>query len=378
VVVLTPIQVLLPLQIEQLSPASKESDLALVTAAAAIVSILAAPIAGALSDRTTSRFGRRRPWILAGAVVCALALAALPVQAGVLGVAVCWMIAQGAQNSMLAALNATVPDQVPVRQRGTVSAFVGLPAPLGLVLGVLLVTVVVTGRGAAYLTLAALLLILVLPFVLTTRDEPLRAAQRPPFSFRDFWISPRRHPDFAWAAISRLAIQLANSIGTLYLLYFLRDAVRVPDPATGVFVLTLLYTGGILTTSVFAGRWSDRTGRRKVFVLVSSCVIAAAMLVLALWQTWPAVMIAAALLGLGYGVYVAIDNALITQVLPDATGRAKDLGVINIANTASQAFAPLVAGGVIALLHSYQVLYLLAGAIALAGAALIRPIRSVT
>ncbi|WP_026360022.1 MFS transporter [Amycolatopsis nigrescens] len=381
VVVSTPIQVLLPLQIERIDPGGKETALALVTGLAAVTSILVAPVVGALSDRTTSRLGRRRPWILGGVLLCALALVVQSAQVTVLGVALCWMVAQGAQNSMFAGLNAAVPDRVPVRQRGFVSAFVGLPQPLGLVLGVLLVTQVVTGQTGGYLLLAGLLVVLVLPFVLTTKDDRLLPEQRPPFQWRrflaGFWISPRRHPDFAWAAVSRLAIQLANSIGTLYLLYFLRDEVELADPAGGVFVLTLLYTAGILCTAVVAGRMSDRSGRRKVYVLTSSVVIAVAMLILAVWHSWPAAMVAAAVLGLGYGVYAAIDNALITQVLPEAKDRAKDLGVLNIANTAPQAFAPLIAGGIIATLDSYTVLYLAAAAVALAGALLIRPIRGV-
>lgn len=379
--VVAPIQILLPLQIEEIDAADKEANLAVVTGCAAVVSILAAPIAGALSDRTTSRRGRRHPWILGGALVSALALVTLSVQATVLGVVLCWMVAQGAQNSMFAGLTATVPDQVPVRQRGVVSAFAGLPLPLGLVLGVLLVTVIVPSRTGGYLALAVLVVLLALPFVLGTPDLRLLPQQRPPFELRrfvrGFWISPRRHPDFAWAAVARLAIQLANSIATLYLLYFLRDELNFDDPADGVFVLTLVYTAGILCTSVVAGRLSDRSGRRKVFVVVSSVVIAVAMLMLSVWHDWIAVVIAAGILGLGYGVYVAIDNALITQVLPAASDRGKDLGIVNLANTAPQAFAPLIAGGIIATLDSYTVLYLSAGVIALAGAALILPIRSV-
>ncbi|WP_179956890.1 MFS transporter [Amycolatopsis anabasis] len=380
-VVVTPVLALLPLHIEQLDPADKERDLAIVTAVAAVVSIVAAPICGAFSDRTTSRFGRRRPWILGGALVCAAAMAALAAQATVFGVVVCWAVAQGAQNALYSGVSATVPDQVPVRQRGFVSAFVGLPLPVALVLGTLLVTQLVTDRTGGYYLLAGLLLVCVLPFALTTKDTRLPRAERPPFRLSrflaGFWISPRRHPDFAWAAVSRLAIQLANSIATLYLLYFLRDEVKLPDPGSGVFVLIVVYTVGILGTSVVAGRLSDRSGRRKVYVIASSCVIAVAMLILALWPTWPAAIVAAGVLGLGYGVYAAIDAALITQVLPRASDHGKDLGVLNLANTASQALAPAIAGAIIATLHSYSVLYLVAGAIALVGALLVRPIRSV-
>ncbi|ALG15176.1 MFS transporter [Kibdelosporangium phytohabitans] len=371
VAVLTPIQVLLPLQIEAIDPASKVVNLGWITTVAAIVSIVVCPIAGALSDRTRSRFGRRRPWVLGSGLVCAGAMAGLGAQHTILGVALLWAAVQAGTNAMYAALTASVPDQVPVRQRGLVSAFVGLPVPLALVVGSFLVTAVVTGQFGAYLLLAVLLLVLIVPFLLNPLDRPPAAPPAPaPFRLRG-------NSDLGWAFGCRFAIQLANAVGTLYLLYYLRDVVKHPDPPQAVFVLIVLYTAGVLLTSVIAGRWSDRTGRRKVFVVGSSVIVGAAMVVLGFGQSWPSAMLAAALMGVGYGVYLAVDNALITEVLPSEASRARDLGIVNIANTAPQAVAPAVAGAVITALGGYTGLYLLAGVVALIGAALIRPVRAV-
>nr|WP_042179959.1 MFS transporter [Kibdelosporangium sp. MJ126-NF4]CEL14122.1 major facilitator superfamily MFS_1 [Kibdelosporangium sp. MJ126-NF4]CTQ88489.1 major facilitator superfamily MFS_1 [Kibdelosporangium sp. MJ126-NF4] len=371
VAVLTPIQVLLPLQIEAIDPASKVVNLGWITTVAAIVSIVVCPIAGALSDRTMSRFGRRRPWVLGSGLVCAAALIALGSQQALLGVAVLWAVVQAGTNAMYAALTASVPDQVPVRQRGLVSAFIGLPIPLSLILGTFLVTSVVTGQYGGYLVLALLLLALIVPFLLNPLD---RKPARPPVS-TPFRVRGSR--DLGWAFGCRFAIQLANAVGTLYLLYYLRDVVKHPDPPKAVFVLIVLYTAGVLLTSVIAGKWSDRTGRRKVFVVVSSVIVGAAMLILGFGQSWPSALVAAALMGVGYGVYLAVDNALITEVLPSEASRARDLGIVNIANTAPQAVAPAVAGAVITALGGYTGLYVLAAVAALIGAALIRPVRAV-
>jgi MFS family permease len=369
IAVLTPIQVLLPLQIEAIAPQDKVAVLGWITAAAAIVSIVVCPIAGALSDRTTSRFGRRRPWVLGSGLVGCAALIALGAQHTILGVALLWITVQAATNALYAALSAAVPDQVPVPQRGVVSAFVGLPLPLSLIVGTFVVSTVVTDQFGAYLTLGLAQLVFILPFVMEPTDQPQQLeVRRPRF---------RVTPDLAWAFACRFAIQLANAVGTLYLLYYLRDVVHRPDPATSVFLLILIYTGGVVPASVIAGRWSDRSGRRKPFVIVSSVVVAAAMLVLGLGNTWPSALIAAVLMGVGYGVYLAVDNALITQVLPSDADRARDLGIVNIANTAPQAIAPALAGIVITSMGGYTPLYLLAGACGLIGAALIQPVRSV-
>ncbi|MFD9966418.1 MFS transporter [Amycolatopsis sp. NPDC059020] len=369
IAVLTPIQVLLPLQIEAIDPARKVANLGWITAVAAVLSMVVCPVAGALSDRTASRFGRRRPWVLGSGLVCAAGLVLLGLQHTILGVALTWCVVQAGTNAMYAALTASVPDLVPVRQRGVVSAFVGLPLPLSLILGSFLVSSVVTGRVAGYCLLAGLLLVLIVPFVLLPTDTP--RIERGPAG------PPKFTHDLGWAFGCRLGIQLANAVGTLYLLYYLRDVVHHEDPARAVFLLIVVYTAGILLTSVVAGRWSDRSGLRKPFVVVSSAVVAAAMVVLSLAHTFSAALFAAALMGVGYGVYLAVDNALITQVLPAAHAHARDLGVVNLANTAPQALAPAIAGVVIAELGGYSPLYLLAAACALAGAAAIAPVRSV-
>jgi len=112
-------------------------------------------------------------------------------------------------------------------------------------------------------------------------------------------------------------------------------------------------------------------------VIVSSLVMAVGALLLAIWPTWTASIVAAALLGIGYGVYMAVDTALVTEVLPAATDRGKDLGIVNIANAAPQVLAPALAAPIVAGLGGYPVLYILTALVTLAGAVLVLPIRSV-
>lgn len=311
----------------------------------------------------------------------AAALVLLAQQRTILGVALGWVAAQVCFNAMLASLSAAVPDRVPVTQRGGVSGWVGIPQALGLVLGAVLVTAVVTGNAAGYLAIAVAILLLSLPFALLTPDEPLPRTHRPVVRTRallaSMWISPRRHPDFAWAWITRFLVQLGNALGTLYLLYFLSDGVRHPDPEGGLLVLILLYTLGMMLTAVVAGRLSDRSGRRKIYVIVSGLIMAVAALLLAVAPVWPMAIVAALLLGAGYGVYLAVDAALITQVLPRATDRAKDLGVINIANSAPQVLGPALSAPLVVYLGGYPTLYAVTAVVTLLGSALVVKIRSV-
>ncbi|KOG12100.1 MFS transporter [Streptomyces viridochromogenes] len=378
---MTPIQILLPLQLEHIDPQDKNAALSLVTGLGALVAVLANPIAGAWSDRTTSRFGRRRPWILGGALAGAAGLVVTASQHTVAGVAVGWCLAQAGLNAMLAGVTTPIADRVPLRQRAQVSGWTGLMQSVGLVVGALITTTLVTGVGSGYGTLAVLTVALALPFVLCHGEPALPRALRPAFDARafarSFWVSPRQHPDFGWAWLTRFLINLGNALGTLYLFYFLADAVHYGDPGTGVLILTLIYTLCAAVTAVPVGALSDRVGRRKGFVVLCSVVMTAAALLLALVHTWPSALAAAAVLGAGYGIYLAVDQALVTQVLPQAADRAKDLGVINIANSGPQVLAPALASPIIAHLGGYTGLYVAAALAILAGGFLVRRIRGV-
>ena len=381
----TPIQLLLPEQLEDVAgDAGKVGALGLVTGVGALVAVVATPLAGALSDRTTSRFGRRLPWLVGGILLGAFALVVLSRQSTVVGVLVGWAAAQACLNAAYAGLTAEVPDHVPVAQRGTVSGWFGLPQAVGVVVGVALVTSFTTTVVAGYVLIAAVIVVLVLPFAAVTRDPVLDPADRPTLSLaRGWWIDPRRYPDFGWAWLTRFLISLGNALGTLYLLYFLRDKVHYEQlfpgktAEDGVLVLILIYAAGAVATAVAGGMWSDRTGRRKPLVIVSSLVMAAGAVLLAIRPTWTASMVAAALLGVGYGVYMAVDTALVTQVLPAAADRGKDLGIVNIANAAPQVLAPALAAPVVAGLGGYPMLYALTALVTVAGAVLVLPIRSV-
>ncbi|MFD1933782.1 MULTISPECIES: MFS transporter [Nonomuraea] len=373
-----PLQVLLPEQLAAVSPGDKEGALAWVTGAGALVAMLANPVAGALSDRTTGRWGRRHPWTVAGALAGGAAMVFLAFQTSVLGIALGWCLAQAALNATQAALSAGVPDHVPVDQRGEVSGWIGVPQSVGVVLGVVLVTVVATTTRSGYLLVGAVVAVFVLPFVLTTKDP--RLTERPPFDPKELWV---RHPDFFWAWITRFLMMLGNSIATLYLLYFLTDEVGYErlfpgEKATdGLLVLILVYTATVVLTTVVAGVVSDRLGRRRLLVTCSGLISVIPAVMMAFWPQWPVVMAAAAILGAGFGAYLSVDNALVTQVLPSAGGRAKDLGVINIANSGPQVLAPVIAGPIVAGLGGYTVLYLASAVLALFGAVLVWKIRGV-
>lgn len=376
-----PIQVLLAQQAEALNPAHKEATLSLVTGVGAAVSTVLNPLWGAFSDRTVLRVGRRLPWVLGGLGGGVIAMVVLSGAGSVLVMVLGWALAQASLNAMLAAITATVPDQVPRRSRGTVGGWLAIAQTLGVVAGSGIAAA--TGSIAVgYLSTAGVLVVLALPYCLDSRDIALPPSARERFVLghfvRSFWISPRQHPDFAWAWITRFLMNLGNALVILYLLYYLKDAVQLTDDEAedGVFLLTGAYGLCTVLTAVVGGYWSDRLGRRKVFVIASGLVAASALLLLAFVTTFAAAFVGAVILGIGFGIYTAVDFAMITEVLPSADDRAKDLGVINIANALPQVLAPVVAAGVLGLELGYSTLYVLAACFSVLGSVLVVKIKS--
>lgn len=381
-----PIQVLLGQQSAHFSEGDKEAILALVTGAGAAVSLVANPLFGAFSDRTTSRLGRRVPWVLFGAILGAVALIALAGAPNVAVMTILWCLVQAGCNGAYAAITAAIPDRVPVPQRGAVGGLAAMGQTVGILIGAVIAAVVSGNFGLGYLVCAAALLAGVALYFFKSDDVTLPAEARPRFSLavfaRGFWISPVLYPDFAWAWLTRLLVNIGNHMVTLYLLFFLTDAVHLKatqgiEPAVGVLILTGLYAVMVIITSVIGGPLSDRMGKRKPLVIASSVIIAVASLILAFAPTWAGALIGATVLGIGFGAYLAVDFALITQVLPNALDRGKDLGVINIANSLPQVLAPLIAFPFVTLWGGYVSLYVAAAVIGLLGAVFVVKIKGV-
>jgi len=357
---LTPIQLLLPKQVasvlglpievaDQLSGNWFDPVLAfgIISSIAGFCAIVAYPLVGTLSDRTTSRFGRRKPWILAGALVFAASLFVLGLQTTIVGVGIFWSLSLIGFCMLTSTLTAMISDQVPVNQRGFVSGWVSAPQAAGTILGILLVTELSLAIFVGYAVASVLMLVLVIPFLLVTKDAPLPVGDRPALTasalLSGFWVSPRKYPDFGWTLLSRILVNVGNALGTTLLLYFIAFGLgRGATAEDDLLILSVVYMAFFIISALVVGKISDRIGKRKMFVYLSAYLQGLAALILAFVPDYSIAIIAAAILGLGYGSFMAVDQALATQVLPDAHSRGKDLGIMNIATAVPQAFGPLL------------------------------------
>jgi MFS family permease len=351
------------------------SSLSLVAGIGALLSILANPFFGKMSDRTSSQLGMRRPWMVIGLVVGSLGVLIVALAPNILAVLLGWCIAQVFFNALLAAMVAVLPDQVPAAQRGMVSGVLGVCVPIASVSGTFLVKLFTGNQLAMFLAPCAIGGFFILVFVATLRDRRLSKADKPAWSLREFastfYVNPRRNPDFAWVFAGRFMFLLAYAFLVTYQAYYLLDKIgsAEADVPQQIFLGTLAQSVVIVAASVIGGRLSDRTGRRKVFVFTASIVYGLAMFVLAVASSFNGFLVGMAIGGLGFGIYVAVDLALVVDVLPDKDNAAKDLGVFNIAGALPFSIAPAIAPAILAIGNgSYGVLYAVAGICAIIGA----------
>ena len=256
--------------------------------------------------------------------------------------------------------------------------------PIASVSGTFLVKLFTGNQFAMFLAPCAIGGFFILLFAATLRDRRLSRAEKPTWSLREFastfYVNPRKNPDFAWVFAGRFMFLLAYAFLVTYQAYYLLDKIgsAEADVPQQIFLGTLAQSAVIVAASVIGGRLSDRTGRRKIFVFIASIVYGLAMFVVAMASSFNGFLVGMAIGGLGFGIYVAVDLALVVDVLPNKDNAAKDLGVFNIAGALPFSLAPAIAPAILAIGNgSYGVLYAVAGLCAIIGAFAVLPVKRV-
>ncbi len=377
-------QLLLPLQISLLDPHNTNTSFALVSALGALAGLLAAPLTGALADRTTWRGGRRRLWILGGLGIGIAGLLVMAWSTTIPMLLFGEVLEQIGVDAILSNVTALIPDQVPASQHASTAALNGMAPVVGGVVGLVLVTTLTNTRVVAqgYLLLALCCLLCVGCFLLVLRERPLPPEAVTPFQMGRFLASfwhPFTSRDFVFTLLSRLLVFLAFTILGSYTFFYFRAVLHASAvvAAHEVTIFQLLSTGVLLVTALLAGYLAQRLGRLKPFVVIGAVLIALALILLAAFPFWQAVLWAAAVFGCGFGTYVGIDIALAVKVLPRAAESGKDLGVIYTAIFLPLILSPLIGALVLNVTQRFALLFVLAAGASLLAAILILPIRSV-
>ncbi|MBN1178303.1 MAG: MFS transporter [Anaerolineae bacterium] len=363
--------------------ALKNTYLGVMTFIGLILAMIIQPLSGALSDSIHTRWGRRRPWMLGGVLLDLAILTGMALVGGFPGLLAAYLLLQFASNCAHGPAQGLIPDLVPEEQRGLASGVKNLFDMLGLVVASLVAGQLMGDGNAvlAFFVIGAVLAASAAVTLLTTKEQrgPGAASETPGFR-TIFRADLRRYPDYARLLVSRLLILLGIYAVQSFAQYFIRDVLAAPNPAevTGNLLAAI---GLPLTLLVFpAGLLSDRFGRRRLNLLAGA-VITLGIFLLTFAHDVTAVLVFGALIGIGTGIFVSVNWAWATDLIPQHEA-GKYLGLSNLATAGASAAArlggPLI-DGINALRPGaylgYPVLFLISAAVVLVGTLLVLRVR---
>lgn len=375
--------VLLPARLQEIAPNNKVALIAVLAITGSLVAMIANIVFGALSDRTRSRWGRRAPWMILGSVGACASLFVVRGAADPTVVVVGWMLFQLFLNAIASPLLATLVDRVPPSRRGTYSAVYGVGVLFGIFGSQTVAAVFVTSPTTGMLVFAVMVLIAGPVVAIIAPEKSNRDVPREPLRWstiaNNFAFPRRNSRDYYLALAGKLFFSLGLYSLTSYQLYVLTDYMNQSLAEAGAVIATMSVIQ-LVTALVFgalSGPISDRVGRRKPFVIGAAVLVAVASTAPFLWaQPW-AMLFYALVAGIGNGIFNSVDQALNTEVLPDPETAAKDLGILNMANTGGQIIGPGMTSSIVGLTGGYGPVFLAAAGIAAASILFIAPIRRV-
>lgn len=333
---------LLPVRVLEIWGENGIEVLSFAAFAGAVAASIANIAFGWVSDRTRNRRG----WIAAGLVLSSLMLVAMNVAKTIPALLVMIVLWQVALNMMLNPLLAMAGDYVPDGQKGTLGGLLSLAPALGALVGAI-VTIPGLANGDARLVLnAALVVAMVSPVLLFGNPRPM------PHLLPDPTQEEAAPDHFAinidvggkgeavgrmWLA--RLLVQIAEAALFAFLLLWLRsiDGSFTDNDTARIFAGVLLAS---VPLSLIVGRWSDKTNRPRLPLIVTTAGAALGLLVLASAQTAFAGVVAYVLFGVMAGVFLALHSSQTLRVLPQPCRRGRDLGLFNLTNTVPSLVMP--------------------------------------
>ncbi|MDF2052224.1 MFS transporter [Arthrobacter sp. Cr_A7] len=377
------IAVVMPALVNEVAPDERVGLVATMGLLGAFLSLISNILFGAFSDLTRSRIGKRAPWILAGSVGTAIGLWGFSTAGDAVSLVVWWCIYMLLLNAIIAPMVAVISDRVPVKYRGTVSSIYGVAMVLGAALSQIVGAGYVADPRAGVIVFAVTTLVSGLIFVVLAPEASNRDAEKKSLNRADIISSftfPRKGArDYYLALFGKFALVAGTYSIAAYQLYILTDYIALSQ-AEAAGIIAVMATIQLVTALIFgfgSGPVSDHFGRRKPFVILAAAIIGAGALVPFFAPSAWAMIVFAVLAGIGNGVFTSVDQALNIEVLPNKHNAAKDLGILNMANSGGQMLGPVLTSTVIGITGGYQYVFIAAFVMLMICCLLIRPIRSV-
>ncbi|MFF9204601.1 MFS transporter [Streptomyces sp. NPDC014986] len=378
--IVAPMGYSLSVRVDQLAP-DNEEILGFVVGSGSLALVLSGPVLGVLSDRTRSRLGRRRPWLPFTVAVGLLGFVCVALAPSVPVLVLGWVVVQLGFGSALALLSSSMADCLPESQRGKVAGLAGVAQMAASIIGVAIASTLTSSNLLLFLVPAGLGAVGALLFSLLvterdSRDLAFDDSVTAKLMLSKYVFPVRRYPDFAWNWLGRFVFMFGLTLATTFTTFFFADKLDKSVTDIGGLVATVGAVGLVATMggAGVSGFLSDKLRNRRGFVFGAGILFGLGALTMAVAPDLTVLLVGSFLTNLGLGVFSAVDQALVLDVLPERDTEAGRYNAINqFSTTVPQAAAPFAAPLVLALGggDNYPLLYIVSGAFALVGGLII-------
>ena len=341
---------IIPGRLDDLSRDTQGTLLAIIMLAGAIAPIIIQPTIGVISDYTSSRWGRRKPYIVAGSLLDVVFLAGLAFNNNFVAMVAFYFLLQVSSNFAQGPFQGYVPDLVPAKQVGIASGLMGLMLTLGTIAGVGIATLggILDNVGLATLALGVVEVATMVVLVATVdegRAAPKRTRPWSQIALSAWGRDILQQRSVLWLLLVRLLFLGAYNATLIAIGYFRRShGLSDADADATVFAATAIVGVSTAIAALPGGRLSDRFGRRPV-IWVAALIAGLGLVGVAVAPT-PGLAIASWVpFGVGMGVFLSADWALMADVIPKHTS-GRYMGILNAGTAMAGPVFIIVAGPV--------------------------------
>jgi MFS family permease len=346
------------LKVMEIAPKEVDSIIGLYTALLTILGLIMGPVSGAIGDRTKLKFGHRRIWILFGGIIASICYFGVAFSDSVTAFIAWSLAANFFLNFQFSSFMALIPEQVAPERQGTFSGIVGIFNPVAITVGMGIMTALnVLPLTNKWFVIAVINIVAAVLSVMLIKDGPAlerkqHVGQKLSFAEKmsKVYPSPRKYPSFTWGVVTKAFASMGFYTAMIYnTLLLINKFHYTSDQVTGYATLLQgTQTLMLAVSSILGGMFSDKIKKQKPFVFSAAVFIGIGLLTMGFGTSFQIVLIGNMILGFGFGMYTAVDVALIARILPRKEDAAKDFGLMNAAGNLPNIITGIVGPMIIA------------------------------
>ncbi|ULT58276.1 MFS transporter [Neobacillus drentensis] len=342
-------------------------------------------LSGVIADKTRVKMGRRRFWIIGGSIGGAICMLALAYSTSIPMLVISWCLAQFFYGMVSLSCYAIVPEQVEQEKFGRISGIIGAAAPAFVMTGQMLMGVFAKStQSEKMITMIIVQLIGGMLAALLIKDNYFAGSEakseKKSIGIRGFYPSFKKHPSYTWALLTKLFIYFTNAGMNMLTLFYI---ARFHLSETKIFQLMGLTAPAIavmVVAGLLGGFLSDKVKKQKPFVIGAAILTGICLITFAFSSSVTWVIVGNFIFNFGFGMYNAVDNALVNRILPSTENAAKDISIMNtttnLASTLVNFAAPALIGLGVSLFggDGYTLFFLVLAAFSILSAVFVLPI----